>query len=102
MVKEEIILCAAIWFRDLPRLKDNPHHPINTNHGIVFCGHRHGHIIAQLNCLLGKSQHELGESIQGFLTSKNRFIDRSEAAELFIKNGGKPDFETRLFSEDLY
>jgi hypothetical protein len=45
---------------------------------------------------------EVGEYIQGFLTSKNRFVDREEGAKIHMSNGHMVDFENRLFSEDLY
>lgn len=45
---------------------------------------------------------EIGEYVQGFLTNKNRFVNREEAAKIHISNGHKIDFENRLFSEDLY
>ena len=47
-------------------------------------------------------ESEVGDYIQGFLTSKNRFVDREEGARIQIANGHKIDFENRLFSEDLY
>jgi hypothetical protein len=49
----------------------------------------------------------VGESIEGFMTSRNRFVDRLEAAEIAI-NSGQVDRENLdnpiigLFSEDLY
>jgi hypothetical protein len=45
---------------------------------------------------------EVGEYVQGFLTNKNRFVDREEAAKIHMANGNEIDFENRLFSEDLY
>ena len=46
---------------------------------------------------------EMGESVQGFLTDKNRFVDRKEGVEIHVLNGGKLNYSsTDLFSEDLY
>lgn len=108
----EIILCAAIWYKEIePRAT---HRPINTPGGVVLCGYRHGDIISQLMSLTGKKHHEMGESIQGFLTNKNRFVNRKEAAEIAYNAGQvndrirwyemtDQDWKTReLFSEDLY
>ena len=47
------------------------------------------------------SEDGVGEHVQGFLTNKNRFVDRTEAAEIFIACGGKPKFR-ELYSEDIY
>ena len=98
MYKKEYILCAAIWYKEVnPRAT---HRPINTPGGVVLCGFRHGDIISQVLPLTG---NELGEHIQGFLTSKNRFVNREEGAEIFIKNGGKlKHSKNKLYSEDLY
>lgn len=101
MNDNEIILCAAIWYKEIePRAI---HRPKNTPGGVVLCGYRHGDIISQVIPLTGKRHHELGESIQGFLTNKNRFVNREEAARIFIQNGRELQYHTNeLFSEDLY
>ena len=98
--KEEQILCAAIWLTEVER---PVHRPINTPGGVVVSGYRHGDCIGQIVALTGKRLHKHGEHIQGFLTSKNRFVDREEAAEIWIKNGGELKYsKTELYSEDLY
>lgn len=100
---KEYILCAAIWYKELP----SPYFQCsNINKGLVMTGHRHGHIIQQMKTLTGLrsvrfGEDSVGETVQGFLTSKNRFLDRNEARELFIQTGGNPEFE-QLYSEDLY
>ena len=104
-MKEETILCAAIWYKDFDN-KSIPHQPININKGIVVSGWRHGSIIALVKAMTDLrsvqfGDNAIGESIQGFLTSKNRFIDRKDAHDLFVKNGGIPEFK-ELYSEDLY
>jgi hypothetical protein len=50
---------------------------------------------------------EVGEYVQGFLTSKNRFVNRKEALEIAIAAGQVNENELGnsligLFSEDLY
>lgn len=97
---EEQILCAAIWLKEVER---PTHRPINTPGGIVFCGFRHGDCIGQIVAITGKRLHEHGEHIQGFLTNKNRFVDREEGAEIWIKSGGELKYsKNELYSEDLY
>jgi hypothetical protein len=54
--------------------------------------------------MTNKSQSEVGEYIQGFLTNKNRFVDRIEARKIaFEMNQVKETINSKkLFSEDLY
>jgi hypothetical protein len=98
----EKILCAAIWYKDFPRTVSH-YMCTNIEKGVVLCGFRHHNIIGQCMSLLDKKQFEMGEYEQGFITSKNRFLNREEAALLHIENGGKLGYSTEeLFSEDLY
>lgn len=110
----EMIICAANWYKDLP-LNRTPKidfdeipkahvYPVNVDRGVVFCGHRHHNCMYMMICQYGLLQHEAGEEIQGFLTNKNRFVDRYEGAEIAIKAGQvREDFSSpRLHSEDLY
>ena len=95
---EEKLLCAAIWYKDY----ESPVHNVkNIEKGIVLCGYRHGFIMGQFKALTGKRTPSFNHE-QGFLTSKNRFVDRVEAREMFIKAGGIPEFSKELYSEDLY
>lgn len=104
MKNKETILCAAIWYKEF---KKPIHSPVNIDNGVVLCGHRHGHIIGQMMSMTGKrtvkyGKDAVGDNVQGFLTSSNRFITREEAYELFKENGGMPEFDNLLYSEDLY
>lgn len=97
---KEVILCSAIWLKELhPRAV---HRPKNTPGGVVLCGFRHSDIISQIVAMSGKSLYSFGDHVQGFLTNKNRFVDRLEGADIFKSNGGKLRHSTKLFSEDLY
>jgi len=108
---KEYILCAAVWYLDLelskyPTIPKEQYLPVNIDKGIVFCGHRHVQCIRQMNIITGLKQHEAGEEIQGFLTSKNRFVNRKEAA-IIASNLGQIIIESvtsvsKLYSEDLY
>lgn len=98
--KEEII-CAAIWYKDLETQNFLPQ---NCNRGVVLCGWRHGNIIAQLKALSGQRSviPEVGEIVQGFLTSKGRFLNRKEARKFQIDAGHNTQYDDELYSEDLY
>lgn len=106
---DERILCAAIWYKDLP---DANYRPINICNGIVVCGHRHSNCIDIVRVLSGLrtvqiSPDGVGETIQGFLTNYNRFVDRLEAVEIAVKSGQVyrnflDNPQIGLFSEDLY
>lgn len=107
----ERILCAAIWYKELPLINDdipsNLLRPVNCTTGIVFCGFRHPHCMYQMVAITGTRsvKPECGDYSQGFLTSKNRFVNRKEAAIIAIACGQiiKTEYEEGvLFSEDLY
>lgn len=104
---EEYILCAAIWYKELPLkkpelLKPRGYSPYNVDVGVVFCGWRHGNCIYQKGAITGLRDGESGENIQGFLTSKNRFVDRQEAAKIAFERGQISEKKKTLYSEDLY
>lgn len=98
----EKILCSAIWYKELPM----PFHgPRNIEYGLVLCGFRHVHCIHQIFAITGKKHHEVGESIQGFLTNLNRFVDREEGGEIALESKQIEELnysKNKLFSEDLY
>jgi len=111
--EKEYILCAAIWYKDLPLVKPEileprGFRPYNVDRGIVISGWRHGNCIYQMVAITGLRSipAEAGESVQGFLTNKNRFVDREEGYLIAEKEGQLND-RTRgssktLYSEDLY
>lgn len=96
--KQEYITCAAIHYQDG---KVYEHQPKNITSGFVATGHRHHNVIALVHQLTGKSA--AGE-IQGFLTSKNRFVGREEGYMIALE-ADQIDYCTNrstLFSEDIY
>lgn len=104
---KEKILCAAIWYKQLPKSASMP---INIDEGIVVCGRRHHDIISSVKALSGLrtvtfSEDAVGEFEQGFITNLNRFVSRKEAAIIAIEakqlKEGVLSVE-KLFSEDLY
>jgi hypothetical protein len=104
----ERIYSAAIWYMDLdlPTVK---YRPENITKGVVIEGHRHADIIRTLLNLTGLRTVENGEnaagtSIQGFVTNKNRFVNRVEG-KVIAKNANQLIEETgfnELYSEDIY
>lgn len=97
---KEYILCAAIHY-----LNSTPctHQPKNIESGIVVCGRRHHNCISVYFALTGNVTRE-ETSVQGFITSLDRFVDRIEANEIAI-NANQVIGNTlgdQLISEDLY
>jgi hypothetical protein len=88
---KEIIICAAV--------KDDT--------GGVWPGKRHDDCFSSIHRHL--KQRMMAKEAQGFITSRNRFVDRVEARKIFIESGAKPfrgEFTlseaSGLASEDLY
>jgi hypothetical protein len=113
VIDKEYILCSAIWYKDLPLirpevLEPRGFRPYNVDKGVVISGWRHGNCIYQMVSITGKRDvpGEVGESIQGFLTNKNRFVDRAEGYEIASFAGQLNDRprgnSKKLFSEDIY
>lgn len=105
-MNKETILCAAIWYKDL---EQGYFQPVNIDKGLVVCGYRHASCVAVMSVLAGlrSVEVEAGNMVQGFLTSKHRFVDRKEAQIIHKKTIGEshdPDGYRgeELFSEDLY
>ena len=92
------IICAAIHFDDDTVY---PHQPKNIMSGFVIAGRRHHNVFNSLKCL-GIDRLKLGNSIQGFITTDNRFVDRKEGAKIAFESGQTSELKTNLFSEDLY
>lgn len=112
MALKENILCAAIWYKEIPlRKKIQGVLPKNCDEGIVISGHRHGQCMWVMGCLTGLrsvtyAPDGVGEYIQGFLTNHNRFVDRKEALKIALDNNQVLDLKEirgdELYSEDLY
>ena len=107
-IKEQII-CSAIWYMDIELirpevLEPRGFRPYNVDRGIVFCGWRHHNCMYQMVAITGKASHEVGKHIEGFLTNKNRFVDRIEGAKIAIESGqiSELNYGKQLYSEDLY
>ncbi len=107
----ERILCAAIWYKDLvlKKIYESNVLPFNCDRGLVFCGWRHPQCMYTMCSITGlrsvtNASDGVGEYTQGFLTDKNRFVDRIEG--LAIAKAANQLIHTRnisqLHSEDLY
>lgn len=94
----EFVICAAIWYDDG---KNRSNLPLNIDTGIVAAGWRHHNCYTILWTLFPKLDY-LGTDVQGFLTSKGRFVDRKEGALIAFKAEQISSPKTELYSEDLY
>jgi hypothetical protein len=106
-IKGEYIICSAIWFQEMElvdeeALRSRGISPYNVDRGIVMCGWRHPNIIYQMVGMTGKRMFEAGKYIQGFLTNKNRFVDRVEGGQIAFDFGQTDELKTYLYSEDIY
>lgn len=89
--EKEVCICAAV----------------KTTTGKIFRGHRHSDCMSAI-----RERHFLvvaDKLGQGFITSKNRYVDRAEGYKLQTEAGiesaeplGKYCQEGQLYSEDLY
>ena len=101
---KERILCAAIWYKN----EEKPVHSVtNLDKGVVIGGFGHANIIGTYKSLTGERTPEQ-EYEQGFLTSKNRFVSRNEAAKIAFESKQVDWDETmiewdkiELYSEDI-
>jgi len=114
----EYIACSAIYYPNGIRYDLQP---INIDTGFVVMGHRHGHCRIALVMLFYPNWVEekelpmedqprlkvLNSEIQGFLTSRNRFVNRIEGLEIAVKADQilperKSSLQKILYSEDIY
>lgn len=95
---KEYIGCSAIWFSNDTTERAHFHSSYGIDSGIVLCGFRHPHILAQ------KKYLPEGYKIkaQGFMTSYGRFVDRHEAAKIAYEAGQIEKPLEVLFSEDVF
>lgn len=105
----EKIICSAIWYKELELkrpdvLEPKNYRPNNCDRGIVFCGWRHPNCLYQMVAVMGLKNYEAGDSEEGFLTNKNRFVDRIGGAKIALeaKQITELRYGKQLYSEDLY
>jgi len=109
MKDKEYILCASIWYKELPLvrpelLEPRGFRPYNVDRGIVISGWRHVNCLYQMASITGLRDipEQVGDSTQGFLTNKNRFVGREEGAQIAFDAGQIKQHVISLYSEDLY
>ncbi len=75
---------------------------IKTSGNVVIRGHRHSDCIRTLEKMKNSDYKKI--DMQGFITSKNRFVGRKEAMGIQIEAGKMPKDNRGidLFSEDVY
>jgi hypothetical protein len=98
--KVELVMCAANYYNDG---LDYLYQPYNIDKGFVICGWRHG-CCGTSYMAADKGATKWDNCVQGFLTTKNRFLTRAEALELVISTGQHNGniLGGELTSEDLW
>lgn len=98
----EKIICAAIHYPEINTAVDF----VKNVNGLVILGRRHHDVIRLCYYMLEKRQAHMGNNIQGFITTKDRFVDRVEALQIArAANQILDEAEVRgnqLYSEDIY
>ena len=98
--KEEYVLCAAIWFDDG---RAYTYQPSGIDIGFILCGHRHHAILEEIGGTVGERiKQGIRTKQYGFLTSKNCFVSREEAANITLAQGQIEYLVEKLYSEHLY
>jgi hypothetical protein len=87
---KEICICAAVIADD----------------GTICRGNRHADCMVSLRARGKKMLEHVDGREQGFITSRNRYVDRKEGLEIQIaagiKSAWRDSYGHELFSEDLY
>ena len=98
--KTEYIMCTANYYDDG---LDHMFQPYNIDKGFIICGWRHPNAGSSY-LAANKEASRWDNCIQGFLTTKNRFLNRKESLELVVSNGQltKDIIGGELTSEDLW
>jgi hypothetical protein len=96
----EYVMCAANYYNNG---QDHLYQPYNIDKGFIVAGWRHP-CCGQSYMAANPTALVWDDCIQGFLTTKNRFLNRSEALELVLetKQLTKPLLGGVLTSEDLW
>jgi hypothetical protein len=103
--KPEYILCAANHYDDNEK---HEHQPKNITSGFVLAGRRHHNCILTYSIIAkAKGWDNKLPCVQGFLTSKDRFLNREDSYDLAItceqlKGEAIKNVRTILMSEDLW
>lgn len=99
----EKIMCSAIWVKDEDIIY--AHNPTNIKYGLVVCGYRHHNCLEHLSNIIDRQKMVQCGTVQGFLTTKNRFVDRIEARQIAERQSQllpKCSKSNELYSEDVW
>lgn len=98
--KIEYVMSAANYYDDG---KDHLFKPYNIDKGFIVSGWRHG-CCGETYMILNPEATRWDNCVQGFLTTKNRFLNRDEALELVRETGQLVGgiIGGELTSEDLW
>lgn len=96
---QEYLLCAAIHYEDGKKYE---HQPKNIESGIVVCGRRHHNCYTTLARLLGDRYDIKLTHNQGFVTNRDRYLERKDAAQVAYKCGQIKTEQKTIFSEDVW
>jgi len=103
MKEQEYILCAAILYPEYD--KKVFHLPKNIQQWLVIYWPRHSHCFSILSEMKIEN-FKNSNIIQGFVTSKQKFVSREEAFVIAKEANQLKDVDNKkssiLFSEDLY
>lgn len=87
--KKEIVICAAV----------------RASNGKVVHGHRHADAVRTLQGMPGYEDERPYGDDQGFITSEDRYVTRSEGLKIQLEAGiesANSGYIEELYSEDLY
>lgn len=104
-IRQEFIICSAIWIKDSKSYKDNP---INISIGLVIAGRRHNNCFSTFKLINPDFNFTKEDVICGFITNTNRFLNREEAFvvaqnnnQLLIPDLHKKAHEIKLLGIDF-
>lgn len=100
----EKIMCSAVWVKD-KTLEDVVHKPRNIEYGAVYCAFRHCDCFELVSHKYEKKELVKHGYDSGFLTTENRFVDRTEGMLIASKSGqltNPQEVGKILFSEDMW
>ena len=97
----ETVLCSAIWYDDGEVYPHQETYGVKT--GFVLCGYRHHNIIGVFSTNdKFRKDGKAYKTMQGFVTSSGRFVDREQAAIIAYNAFQTERCGGKLYSEDLY
>lgn len=103
MISHEKVMCSAILVHD--HSIKCIHKPTNIEKGLVITGYRHCDCFEVISRIYPRDVFIKHGHTQGFLTNKNRFVDRVEAKLIATQTNQlleRASNGNELFSEDVW